>query len=671
MRVALFLQCDAALLVVSVVAVFLRRRPAVAAIVYGGSLALSVALLAGALGRLIAGASPDGVVLPIGLPWIGSHFRIDALSAFFLVVINLGAAAASLYGLGHSRHEHDHDQQRVLPFFPAFLAGMNLVLLADDAFTFLASWEFMSLASWALVMARHQEADNARAGYVYIVMASLGTMALLLAFALLAGPLGGYAFATMRVSGVTPGVAGLVLALVLIGAGSKAGLVPLHVWLPLAHPAAPSHVSALMSGVMTKVAIYAFVRIVFDLLGEPAWWWSVVVLTLGGVTAVMGVLYALMQHDLKRLLAYHTVENIGIIYIGLGLALAFSAFDMPTAAALALTAALLHTFNHSLFKSLLFLGAGAVLTATGERDMEHLGGLIHRMPQTAFAFLVGCVAISALPPFNGFVSEWLTFQAILLSPQLPSWGLRILAPAVGALLALSAALAAACFIKAFGVSFLGRPRTIAAERAHETDRLSVAAMFALAALCLLAGILPGVFIDALAPVVKTLVGDRMPVQIGIDWLSIVPIAESRSSYNGLLVFLFISASASLAAVAIHRLASDAVRKAPPWDCGFPDANPATQYTATSFAEPIRRVYGAFAFRARERVDMPAPGELRPARLTVEMHDLVWEFIYDPVTHAVEFLALKLNRLQFLTIRQYLSIVVGALVFLLLVLASWS
>ena len=630
---------------------------------------LSVALLAGALGRLIAGASPDGVVLPIGLPWVGSHFRLDALSAFFLVVINLGAAAASLYGLGHSRHEQD--QQRVLPFFPAFLAGMNLVLLADDAFTFLASWEFMSLASWALVMARHQEADNARAGYVYIVMASLGTMALLLAFALLAGPLGGYAFATMRASGVTPGVAGLVLALVLIGAGSKAGLVPLHVWLPLAHPAAPSHVSALMSGVMTKVAIYAFVRIVFDLLGQPAWWWSVVVLTLGGVTAVMGVLYALMQHDLKRLLAYHTVENIGIIYIGLGLALAFKVFDMPAAAALALTAGLLHTFNHSVFKSLLFLGAGAVLTATGERDMEHLGGLIHRMPQTAFAFLVGCVAISALPPFNGFVSEWLTFQAILLSPQLPSWGLRILAPAVGALLALSAALAAACFIKAFGISFLGRPRTIAAERAHETDRLSIAAMFVLAALCLIAGILPGVFIDALAPVVKTLVGDRMPVQIGIDWLSIVPIAESRSSYNGLLVFLFISASASLAAVAIHRLASDAVRKAPPWDCGFPDASPATQYTATSFAEPIRRVYGAFAFRARERVDMPAPGELRPARLTVEMHDLVWEFIYDPVTHAVEFLAVKLNRLQFLTIRQYLSIVVGALVFLLLVLASWS
>ncbi len=669
MRIVLFLQCDAAFLVMAAATVLSRRRPFVMTIVYGGSLILSLALLVGALGRLIAGGSPDDIVLPIGLPWVGSHFRLDALSAFFLVVINLGAAAASLYGLGYGRHEQE--PQRVLPFFPAFLAGMNLVLLADDAYTFLASWEFMSLASWALVMAHHQEPDNARAGYVYIVMASLGTMALLLAFALLAGPVGGYTFAAMRASGATPGIAGLVLALALTGAGSKAGLVPLHVWLPLAHPAAPSHVSALMSGVMTKVAIYGFVRIVFDLLGPPAWWWSVVVLTLGAITAVMGVLYALMQHDLKRLLAYHTVENIGIIYIGLGLALAFKVFDMPSAAALALTAGLLHVFNHSLFKSLLFFGAGAVLSATGERDMEHLGGLIHRMPQTAFAFLVGCVAISALPPFNGFVSEWLTFQAILLSPQLPSWGLKLLVPTVGTLLALSAALAAACFVKAFGITFLGRPRTIAAQGAHETDRFSLTAMLVFAALCLVVGILPGLFIDALAPVVKSLVGDRMPVQIGIDWLSIVPIAESRSSYNGLLVFLFITASASLAAFAIHRLASDVLRKAPAWDCGFPDANPATQYTAASFAQPIRRVYGAFVFRARERVEMPPPGDIRPARLKVEMHDLVWEFIYDPVVRAVEFVGLRLNHLQFLTIRQYLSIVVGALVFLLLVLASWS
>jgi NADH:ubiquinone oxidoreductase subunit 5 (subunit L)/multisubunit Na+/H+ antiporter MnhA subunit len=343
---------------------------------------------------------------------------------------------------------------------------------------------------------------------------------------------------------------------------------------------------------------------------------------------------------------------------------------MAWAAALALTAALLHVFNHSVFKSLLFFGAGAVLTATGERDMEHLGGLIHRMPQTAFAFLVGCAAISALPPLNGFVSEWLTFQAILLSPQLPSWGLKFLVPAVGALLALSAALAAACFVKAFGVSFLGRARTPAAARAQETDRFSLAAMFSFAALCLIAGIVPGFFIDALAPVVQALVGDRMPVQSGVEWLSIVPIAESRSSYNGLLVFVFMALSGALAAWAIHRLASDRLRRAPPWDCGYPDASPATEYTAASFAQPIRRVFGTVVFHAREHVDMPRPGDTRPARITVELRDLVWDTLYAPIADSVGFAADRLNHLQFLTIRQFLSLVFAALVLLLLVLAIW-
>ncbi len=256
----------------------------------------------------------------------------------------------------------------------------------------------MSLASWALVMAHHQEPGNAKAGYVYLVMASFGTLALLLAFGLLAGPAGDYGFAAIRAAPHTPYVAALVLILMLLGAGSKAGLVPLHVWLPLAHPAAPSHVSALMSGVMTKVAIYGFIRVVFDLLGPPTWSASVIVLFLGSITAVMGILYAMMENDLKRLLAYSTIENVGIIFVSLGLALGFQANGMKLAAALAFTAALFHVLNHSFFKSLLFFGAGAVLTATGERDMDRLGGLIHRLPYTSFAVLAGCVAISALPP---------------------------------------------------------------------------------------------------------------------------------------------------------------------------------------------------------------------------------------------------------------------------------
>ena len=670
MTLEALLGCIAALMATAALGLALVRSPAGTGVVYALALALTAAATAiGATGLLAPPGTADGLVLPVGLPWLGAHFKLDALSAFFVVVINLGGAATSLYALGYGRHEEAPG--RVLPFFPAFLAAMNLVLVAADAFTFLFSWELMSLSSWALVMAHHRRAGNAAAGYLYLLMASLGTLSLLLAFGLLSGPSGGYPFEAIRQTPPSATYAAVVLVLALIGAGSKAGLVPLHAWLPLAHPAAPSHVSALMSGVMTKVAVYGFVRIAFDLLGAPNWWWGALVALVGGITAVMGVLYALMQSDLKRLLAYSTVENIGIVFIGLGLALAFAANEMPGAAALALTAALLHALNHSLFKSLLFFGAGAVLQATGERDMERLGGLIHRLPRTAFAFLVGSAAISALPPFNGFASEWLMFQAILLSPALPQWLLKFLVPAVGALLALSAALAGACFVKAFGITFLGRPRSPAAAQAVETDRWSLAAMFALALLCLLAGILPGYFIDALAPVIQALAGAHLPRQESLDWLTIVPIAQSRSSYNALLLFFFIALAASLAAEAIHRLASRAVRRSAPWDCGFPNPDPATQYTPGSFSQPIRRVFGSVVFRAREEVRMPAPGETTPSRLQVRMRDVPWDVLYAPIARIVGFVAERLNALQFLTIRGYLTLVFGALVALLMVLAAWQ
>jgi formate hydrogenlyase subunit 3/multisubunit Na+/H+ antiporter MnhD subunit len=658
------------LLAAAVLAIVISRVKLARALIYGICLAATLCLMSIAAAAL-AGKSgmPSTLVLLAGLPQLGAHFRIDALSAFFLLVVNLGAAAASLFAIGYGRHEKT--PERVLPFYPAYLAGMDLVVLADDAFVFLVAWEFMSLTSWALVIANHKESENLRAGYIYLLMASFGTFALLLAFGLLAGADGNYAFDGIRASPPTAGLAALILILAIIGAGSKAGLVPLHVWLPLAHPAAPSHVSALMSGVMTKVAVYGFIRIVFEMLGPPDWWWSVVVLVSGGITAAMGVLYALMQRDLKRVLAYSTIENIGIIFAALGLSLAFKSEGLASAAALALTAGLFHVFNHSLFKSLLFFGSGAVLNATGEHDMEKLGGLIHSMPQTAFVFLVGCMAISALPPLNGFVSEWLVFQAILLSPQLPLWSLKLIIPAVGALLALSAALAAACFVRAYGITFLGRARTPAASQAHETDRYSLAAMFILATLCLIAGILPGVFIDLLATSVQSLVGGHMPTQIGINWLTIVPIAESRSSYNGLLVFLFMIISGTLAAIAIHRLASDRLRRGPAWDCGYPDSSPATQYSADSFAQPIRRVFGTIVFRAREIGEMPPPASTAPARLTVKLSDLIWDTLYAPISGGIAFAAEQLNRLQFLTIRSYLTLVFAALVFLLLVLAIWQ
>lgn len=665
MTAALFL-CVLALLALSLVAAARARAAGTGTVIYGGTLAVSAAgavIAAVALGR-----EASTLWLPIGLPWMGLHLRLDALSAFFALVVNLGAAGASLYAIGHGVHEEE--PQRVLPFFPAFLAGMNLVLLADDAYGFLFAWETMSLASWALVVAHHRDGENLRAGYVYILMASFGTLALLLCFGLLAGPGGAYSFEAMREAPPTAGIAAVAFLLAIIGAGSKAGLMPLHAWLPLAHPAAPSHVSALMSGVMTKVAVYGFIRITFDLNAEPAWWWAVPLIALGGISAAMGVLHALMEGDIKRMLAFSTVENIGVIVLMLGLALAFRGNGMEAAAALALTAALFHVLNHMLFKSVLFFGAGTVLAAAGTRAMDRLGGLIHRMPISSAAFLVAAMAASALPPLNGFVSEWMAFQAILLSPALPQWALKFLIPATGTLLALAAALSAACFVRAFGITYLGRPRTAEAAEAVETDPFSRAAMVGFAVLCVLAGVFPGAVIDALAPCAELLLGGRMPPQLGLPWLSIVPIGESRSSYNGLLILLFMVGSGAMTIAAIHRFASRAVRRAPAWDCGFPDPSPATQYTSETLSQPIRRVFGTIVFRARETVDMPVPGEERPARIVKQRQDLAWDWLYAPVGGLVTFVADRLNHLQFLTIRRYLSLVFALLVLLLLVLALW-
>jgi hydrogenase-4 component B len=655
-----------ALLGVGGLSIAFARWAAASRIVYGLCFVLSLFLFAMAV--MPRGAVELTAMLPLGLPWIGMHFRIDVLSAFFLAVINLGGAAVSFYAIGYGAHEKH--PSRILPFFPAFLAAMNLVILADDAFGFLVAWESMSLSSWVLVLAHHHTAENRRAGFIYLIMAGFGTLSLLMAFGLLAGSVGGYAFSAIREATHDPWVSGLVLALVLLGAGSKAGLVPLHIWLPLAHPAAPSHVSALMSGVMTKVAVYGFIRVVFDLLGAPAFWWSMPLLILGAVSAVLGILYATIESDLKKLLAYSTIENIGVIFIALGLALAFKAEGSGLPAALAFTAALFHIFNHSLFKSLLFFGAGAVQNATGERNIERLGGLIHAMPRTAFVFLGACLAISALPPLNGFVSEWLMFQAILLSPSLSPWVLKLLVPAVGAALALSAALCAGCFVRAFGVTFLGRARSFAVKAARETDLWSFGAMSVLLTLCLLAGLLPSFMIDTITPAAKMLVGGHMPTQGGIPWLSIVPIGESRSSYNGLLVFIFIAFSAFVAARLIHGFGSHALRRGPAWDCGYPVPSPASQYSGSGFAQPIRRVFGNVAFIARDHLDMPPPGDMRPARFDVEIRDRVVETVYAPISAGVNLCADRLDKLHFLPIRAFLSFVFATLVALLLVVAIW-
>lgn len=657
-----------ALFLLSLLAVVLHGRAAASGLTYGLTIVPCLALVGAGLLALGGGGPATALRLPLGLPWIGAHLRLDALAAFFLLIVGIGGGATSLYAIGYGRHEAE--PSRVLPFYPGFLGAMTLVILADDAFTFLVAWEVMSLLSWALVMAHHREDEVRRAGLLYLIMAAIGTMALVLAFGLLAGSAGNYAFAAIRATARPVPVSTAAALLVLIGAGSKAGLAPLHLWLPQAHPAAPSHVSALMSGVMTKVAVYGFLRVVFDLIGPLPWTLSPVLILLGAATAVLGIVNAAVADDMKRILAYSTIENVGVIFAAIGLAQAFTADGMPGAAALALSAALFHVFNHMAFKTLLFMGSGAVLTATGRRDLDGLGGLIHRMPVTSALMLVGVTAIAALPPLNGFASEWMVFQAVLQSPRLPQLGLEMFVPAAGGLLALAAALAAAAFVRFYGLAFLGRGRSAEATDAHEVDRYMLAAMGALAGLCVLAGLIPALVLDRLAPAVEALTAGRLPVQATEPWLTLVPVAAARSTYNPLLVFTFIAVTASAAAWGVHRLGGRALRRGPAWDCGFPEPSPRAQYGAGSFAQPLRRVLGGVILRAREEVEMPPPGAMTPARHRVIQRDLIWDGAYLPLARGILWVSTHANRLQFLTIRRYLALVMGTLVSLLVVLSIW-
>lgn len=635
--------------------------------VYPACLAASALAIACSLAALIAGQEAASV-WPLGLPGIGFRLKLDALSAFFALIVNIGVFAAALYGLGLSPRELSG---RIEPFIGLFAAAMNMVLLADDAFAFLFFWELMSLGSWALVVAQHRREENRKAGQVYLLMAAMGTAALLFAFGGLSGPLGDYSFDGIRTAQRPALTSGLVLMAAIIGAGSKAGVAPLHAWLPLAHPAAPSHVSALMSGVMTKVAIYGVIRIVFDLLGPPLWWWALPLLALGAVTAVLGLLYAVLEGDVKRVLAYSTVENIGVIFVALGLALAFKAEGLLAAAAVAGAAALLHALYHSWFKTLLFLGAGAVLHGCGRRDLDGLGGLIHKMPATAAFFLAGTMSICALPPFNGFVSEWLLFQSVLAGPNFQEPLLRFLSPAVGALLALAAALAAACFVRVYGIAFLGRPRSDAAAQAHEAPRVQLYAMGLLAMLCLFGGLFSGVVVALIQPLLVKLAGVHLPgAGAGPTPLSLVAFDARRATYDAATIAIFLLVSGALTTLAVHRLSARKTRRGPAWDCGFPDPSPLTQYSASSFSQPLRRVYGGFAFNAREKIDMPAPGETRPARLTVSMQDRLWIWLYAAPARWVERISLRLNRFQFLTIRSYLVFQFSALIALLTIAVAW-
>ncbi len=609
----------------------------------------------------------------LGLPWLDWHVRIDPLSGFFLVLLGTLVVAISLYGPSYTREFARGNAAQPLPplgvFTALFVLSMQMLLLADDALMFMIFWEMMSLSGYFLVVYQHQHAANRAAAFIYLLLAHVGALVILLSFGVLAAFGGGLTFDQMRAVTLTPLWATIAFACAFAGFGTKSGMVPLHVWLPDAHPVAPSHISALMSGAMIKMGIYGIVRVTYDLIGDVRWEWGVVVLIIGTASSLLGVLYALMQHDLKRLLAYHSIENIGIILMGLGMSMIFLGSGHRILGTLGLVAALYHTINHALFKGLLFLGAGAVLYRTHERDLDHMGGLIHRMPVTALMFLVGCVAISALPPFNGFVSEWLTFQTALQAPALKDSLLRTMLPIAAALLALTGALAAACFVKAFGIAFLGKARTRRVGRAREVPAGMLGGMGLLAVLCLLLGVFPTTVIEAMAPITQLLVHGALPSVAARGWLWLTPISPQVASYSAPFVLVAIVVVFGLGYLFLKRGAVPP-RKVYAWDCGFGQLTQRMQYTSSAFSQPIRRVFGG-VWKVKEQVDTlastgPVP-RVTSLHYSLHIEDWSWLKCYVPIGRMVLAAANRIGFIQTGNIHTYLKFsFVTLLVFLWIV-----
>lgn len=644
---------------------------------FGSFMLLAFSGICAICGGIIAVLAQVEIVgeFPLGLPWMSWHLRLDGLSGFFLVLIGLSLIAISLFGPDYVReYQHGRRSMPVLGVTTGlFIAGMELVLLADDAFFFMIAWELMSVASYFLVAFEHEQAANRRAAFLYLLMAEAGALFIILAFGVLASVSEGFTFAAMRASELDSMWASIAFTLGLIGFGMKAGIMPLHAWLPEAHPVAPSHISALMSGVMLKIAVYGFIRFSFDLLGNLHWQWGIVVLILGSVSAVLGVLYALMQNNLKRLLAYSSVENIGIIFMGIGLSMVFYSTGHPHLGSLGLVAALYHALNHSLFKSLLFLSAGTILHQTHEGDIERMGGLIHCMPKTAIIFLIGCLSISALPPFNGFVSEWLTFQAALQASTLDSGVLRSFVPVTAAMLALTGGLAAACFVKVYGIAFLGKARSRHVRHAHESPSNSMlAGPGLLAALCLLFGIMPAPVMRLLEGIPFQLTGQLLPARHVSGWLWLTPVSPETASYAAPLVLFAMLVAWAVSFELLHPRSEEvAVRKGAPWDCGFGGLTPRNQYTSTAYAMPFKRLF-AHSFEIEERIDKTNsdPPQSQPVQIRYHLNitDRFWHWLYMPVASIIWQVSRQVAKIQTGHIRIYLTYTFLTLIFLLWVIS---
>lgn len=613
-----------------------------------------------------AASAMGGVVevaeLPFGLPGLNFHLRLDSLSALFLMVLGGVTTGVSLFAAGYFRRGEGTPPGLLCLQYHLFLASMALVVLADDAYVFMVMWETMALSSFFLVTANHRIAEIRRAGYLYLLLAHVGAIAILLCFGVLQANSGDYTFANMRAQHLSPFWASITFLLALFGFGAKAGILPLHAWLPEAHPAAPSPVSALMSGVMLKTAVYGLLRVTFDLLSVQLWWWGVLLLAVGLLTALFGVVFSAVQVDMKRLLAYSSIENIGLIMVGIGLGLLFHAYSMHSLAALALAAALYHVASHAAFKSLLFVCTGSVLHATGERNLGHLGGLIRYMPWVAWLSLIGALASAGLPPLGGFVSEWLLLQSFLFTPGLPNSFLNMLIPVVAAAVVLIAALAGYTMVKFFGVIFLGQPREEKLAQAHDAGTLEKMGMLWLVAISILLGLIPSQILKVISPVIKQLsLFDLSPSIAANVWWLLAPISVERASYGPVIFLLGVAASCVLAYILVRLFYHGRLRRSAPWDCGYPRQNARMQDTAEGFGQPIRQIFEPFFRMERE---LPSPFDAKP-RYRVLVEDPLWYWLYLPIARWVERVSQWVGMLQQGRIAVYLLYSFLTLVALLL------
>lgn len=648
------------------------RKPAVARNICCGA-ALAGAALGGIAGVLsILLGTPVRSSVPSGIPLFAYSFSYDALGGFFNLILAILTVAVSIYSFGYLK---EFEGKRNIGFFGflfhLMLLSLTVIFTADNAFLFLIAWEVMALSSYGLVAFYQEQRESRQAGLLYLIMAHADVGCLLLGFALLIQGSGSAEFASFHTAAahLSTGRQSAAFILFFLGFGIKAGVIPFHIWLPAAHPVAPSNASALLSGIVIKTGIYGMTRIFLDSLGGVPSWAGLAVLIVGVVSAVLGVLYALMEHDLKRLLAYHSIENIGIILMGLGAALIFRVAGHPLLAGIALIAAMFHTLNHAIFKCLLFLGAGSVLHSTGTRNMEEMGGLIRPMPVTAFCFLVGAVAISGLPPLNGFVSEWLTYQSLLAGFGATRGLTRLLFPLAGSMLALTGALAAACFVKAFAITFLALPRGEESREVHEAPRSMLIGMGVLTFACMALGLGMTWFLRVFGAMTTQLLGQTVGANLvtgdGLVLSAGVPHGGTVSTVfiTVALVVLLIPA-ALLVSIGTKRFGC---KRGPVWDCGLPALTGENEYTATAFSKALRMVFSVLYKPRREiqAVFDVSPYFPKEIRFESEIEPTFEKRLYAPLQELIFTVSEKMRAIQAGSIHAYLAYIFITLILLLL------